>query len=297
MFLPINILVIFYVVIIQASPYVSNSTLPTRSAITKLGNNNSDSDAACPSKSLLDQATESNTDYILNMWHPCGCGNSGWTKVAHLNYSIQPCPHGTYRTNNTDPNTQQVITGCGIKYFEGSSLPLPMYGVRYSMVCGKIQAFGFGNAFSRSLLENPTIDDMYMEGVSLTHGPPGNRKHIWSFVAAFSELYRYKISSICRYTNTDISWPYQTPWFVGSDYFCDTNSRKLVHIKNFDRWYRQPDGLDVLWDGKGCGPTSSCCTFNNPPYFCKKLNYTTTEDIEMRFFLHVRVSFAEIYIK
>ena len=39
---------------------------------------------------------------------------------------------------------------------------------------------------------------------------------------------------------------------------------------------------DSLWDGAGCGPLNTCCTFNNPPWFYKELPEPTTDDIEMR---------------
>ncbi len=41
-------------------------------------------------------------------------------------------------------------------------------------------------------------------------------------------------------------------------------------------------GGDPLWDGAGCGPLNTCCTFNNPPWFYKELPAPTTDDIEMR---------------
>ncbi len=41
-------------------------------------------------------------------------------------------------------------------------------------------------------------------------------------------------------------------------------------------------GADPLWDGAGCGPTNTCCTFNNPPWFYKELLEPTMDDIEMR---------------
>ncbi len=41
-------------------------------------------------------------------------------------------------------------------------------------------------------------------------------------------------------------------------------------------------GDDPLWDGTGCGPLNTCCTFNNPPWFYKELPEPTTDDIEMR---------------
>ena len=42
-----------------------------------------------------------------------------------------------------------------------------------------------------------------------------------------------------------------------------------------------PNG-DPLWDGQGCGPTSSCCTFNSPPWFNVTLPFPTTDNIEVR---------------
>ena len=39
---------------------------------------------------------------------------------------------------------------------------------------------------------------------------------------------------------------------------------------------------DPLWDGQNCVVTSSCCEFNNPPWFTKTLNASTTDDIELR---------------
>ena len=43
---------------------------------------------------------------------------------------------------------------------------------------------------------------------------------------------------------------------------------------------------DPLWDGQGCGATS-CCELSyppgvTPPWFCKQLPQTTTDDIEVR---------------
>ena len=42
---------------------------------------------------------------------------------------------------------------------------------------------------------------------------------------------------------------------------------------------------DPLWDGQGCGATSSCelsyLPGVTPPWFCKQLPQTTTDDIEV----------------
>ena len=66
------------------------------------------------------------------------------------------------------------------------------------------------------------------------------------------------------------------PPFVAQNYFCETGITQWNGSNIF--W---PDG-DPLWDGQGCGPTSSCCTFNSPPWFNVQLSSPTTDDIEVR---------------
>ena len=65
------------------------------------------------------------------------------------------------------------------------------------------------------------------------------------------------------------------PSYVGTDYFCDTaTGRRFIHSQFYP--------ADPLWDGVGCGPLSTCCSFNNPPWFYKQLPQPTTDNIEMR---------------
>jgi hypothetical protein len=61
---------------------------------------------------------------------------------------------------------------------------------------------------------------------------------------------------------------------------------------------------DPLWDGQGCGPNSTCCTFNNPPWFCKQLPQSTNADLEVRLCSrnsarheNTPIELIEIYIK
>jgi len=68
------------------------------------------------------------------------------------------------------------------------------------------------------------------------------------------------------------------PSFVGQNYFCESG---LTQVGSLRHGYFWPDG-DPLWDGRGCGPTSSCCTFNSPPWFNVTLPSPTTDNIEVR---------------
>ena len=240
--------------------------------------------SVCPTKSLIQQEVETNLrlldDYHYN--RPCQCGGLGWNRVAFLNYSdsAQACPKTSYR-HYWEPSN---IAGCaGVKV----SLMLPVYRTKYSTVCGRILGIGYGLGFTFNLpndMKSATLDDIYLSGVSLTHRKPGNRKHIWSFVASWSEMFT-NTAGICPCINPQLEWPHMIPEYVGEDYFCDGSSGDV-------------GVYDILWDGVTCGPTNKCCLFNHPPFFCKVLGYETSEDIEMRlFYSHIGVSFAEIYVK
>ena len=66
---------------------------------------------------------------------------------------------------------------------------------------------------------------------------------------------------------------------MGQNYFCETGLTQWPGTGGI----LYPNG-DPLWDGQGCGPTSSCCTFNSPPWFNVQLSTLTTDDIEVRSF-------------
>jgi hypothetical protein len=117
------------------------------------------------------------------------------------------------------------------------------------------------------------IDDPYVDGVSLTYGSP--RHHIWTFANTLDE-YLYRYDSKCPCSNVFEQHPVSIPSFVGNDYFCETGVPSGQFFSN--TFYAD----NPLWDGQGCGPTSTCCTFNDPPWFCKQLPQSTNADLEVR---------------
>ncbi len=148
------------------------------------------------------------------------------------------------------------------------------HGVAYTQACGRIKAYQYGSTTAFVLYDvdnKKTIDSPYLDGISLTHGQ-SPRQHIWTFAGARDET--GSSNYYCPCTRPNITFTGSVPPFIGQDYFCDTASRDAVQIKFY------PD--DPLWDGQGCGGTSTCCEFNNPPWFCKQLPQPTTDDIELR---------------
>ena len=220
---------------------------------------------SCPSDYYwIQNGTGGATRVYCDMNRHCCNSTGGSMRVAYLNVTEQlECPAGF--TLITDP-----VTACGRVVGGGcTSIVYSTYGIGYSRVCGRIEAYQHGSPDS---FVGGSIDSQYLDGISITYGS-SPRKHIWTFAAARTEM-----DNACPCLRTDITSSTGTvpPSFVGSDYFCDTGTGNSGPIPNV----YFPD--NPLWDGQGCGPTSSCCSFNNPPWFCKELPQPTNDNIEVR---------------
>ena len=190
----------------------------------------------------------------------CGCNSTGgWARIAYLN---------TTDTSQQCPSAWRLITAprrlCGRSTNAAScnSAIFPSNGIQYSNICGRV--IGYQDQ-SPDGIHISNIDSHYLDGVSVTHGVPGSRQHIWSFVAGWT-------TDVCPcHSSVGI------PSFVGQDYFCETGN------DNAANWAGMFFADDPLWDGQDCGTSNACeCTLNSPPWFCKQLPQTTTDDIEVR---------------
>ena len=195
--------------------------------------------------------------------------------MANINMtdSSQSCPSEFSLTTRTEPPLRTCgrpasQTGCVSTSFQ-------VHGIEYSYVCGRVIGYqiGFPDAFHSSLTYREQLDSSYLSGVSITHGLP--RQHIWSFAGAVGEEYT-DVTTICPCTRSDTTSNAPPPTFIGQDYFCDTGFNGSIPSQGMFL------ADDPLWDGQGCGGTSTCCEFNNPPWFCKQLPQPTTDDIELR---------------
>ena len=232
----------------------------------------------------------------LSRYGACDCGSPGWIRAAYLNmsvlYPLPYCPSGWQlryyprscaRPLNADWNTCYPVT-------------FPVQGIQYSQVCGRIIGYQIGLTGAFIVSEGRTIDDRYVDGVSLTYGNP--RQHIWTFASAIDE-YPHFSDSKCRCSNVTERRPINIPSFVGNDYFCETGVPPGQRVASSLFYHNDP-----LWDGQTCGPTSTCCTFNKPPWFCKQLPQSTNADLEVRLcsaglasVTNTAVELIEIYVK
>ena len=219
------------------------------------------------------------------------CGGEGWRRVAYLDMTDPDttCPSGwQLGTRGSKKTCDRFSTGsltCDSVFF-------PVSGGAYTTVCGRIRAYQYSSTDAFESYHNEqatTIDEPYVSGVSLTHGSP--RQHIWTFAAGITEAYRNQEDACPCDDTVAIS----IPPFVGEDYFCESGD----HSGSGTWGGFHPD--DPLWDGAGCTSSSTCCSFNNPPYFTKQLPNPTTDDLEVRLCLldsdeDAPIEFIELYV-
>ena len=234
------------------------------------------------SRNLLRNATRE----VINQMHGSlfpECGPGSWRRVFYLNVSRsdQSCP-GQWNLMITPVRScAGVAELCHSAFNDGSN-------TAYSKVCGRIigEARDTTDAFNRILPGQNTIEENYVDGVSITHGAPGLRTHIWTLGAGI-----FNHNGIVGLTRPcDISDHVRAPLppaEVGNNYFCN-----------------RADGLDPLWTGESCMNDNPCCSFNSPPYFSVQLPEVTTNSIELRICSDqhqgdktVLVLFAEIYVQ
>ena len=101
-------------------------------------------------------------------------------------------------SNQQCPSNWNTITtsvrGCGRSTkttFACDSVFYPVNGRTYSSVCGRVIAYQEGVSYGFRHSDNE-IDIPNISGMSLTHGPPGSRHHIWSFIGAYHEIVQQK---------------------------------------------------------------------------------------------------------
>jgi len=296
-----KIFCIFFVVLVSISLGMTlrrKQVHPFRFRATALGV----SADTCSTQSTINEEVRKTKSFFQkkNWFRTCECGGPEWERVAYYDFSETECPsnftraYGSWNDISCQLNTNNKYGGCGFSYYF-SSLVFPVKQRPYSSVCGRIRGHGWGWGFRNAIICGNSLEDVYVSGVSLTHGVPGNRTHIWTFSATYVDGNSQFKAMICPCSNTNATWPRSIPEYVGPDYYCDSAAESKNGFTEEEN--------DPLWDGRGCGAVSSCCEFNNPPYFCKHLNYTTNDDIELRLFTSYNgyyiptLSLIELYIK
>ena len=198
----------------------------------------------------------------------CGNTTGGWTRVARINMSSPEgsCPSPLEAIASPQSCSRSEGAGCSSVYFS-------TFGVLFTQVCG--QAIGYqhhsADAFGGFGGLNMTIDDPYVDGLSITYDSPP-RRHLWTYVVGHSEAGTETVASAnCPCAAASGAQP---PSFVGDHYYCESANVGFSE----DQWYAN----DPLWDGDGCPSGNTCCDPPNLPWFNRMIDPPSTADIELR---------------
>ena len=146
------------------------------------------------------------------------CGDGLWCQVAYLNMTdpSQQCPPA-WREYNTSG-----VRACGRPASNNCPSTLFPTNQQYSRVCGRVIGYQVGtpDGFFPFHTVSATLDQGYMDGVSITHGEL-QRHHIWSYVAGHSqENIRHRVGN-CPCSPEEGSSP---PLWVGNNYYCESGN-------------------------------------------------------------------------
>ena len=135
-----------------------------------------------------------------------------WKLVGSLDMTdpTQQCPD-SWQTF-TSPRTS-----CGKKSGEYcDSLNITTSGASYQTVCGRFRGYqkGSPDAFHKFNASIPINIETYY---TVTYGAPGNRHHVFTYAAGYSELTQV-------YACPCTAAGYRAPSIVGSDYYCESGN-------------------------------------------------------------------------
>lgn len=200
-------------------------------------------------KELLEAGMTEDREYVITVGGVpitvyCDMTNGGWTRVVLVSPAegcidelplragegvCAPPPPPVGCDNSDDPRTTRLVL----------SVPLDSYsqirGTARGRQYGTADAFAFGG----------TIDQEYVDGVSITVGSP--REHVWTYAVGLFDNAGITDHQICP-CGDGRGTP--APAFVGTSYHCDSGNEYPFSL--LCEWH-----APTLWsDGGTCGPRS-----------------------------------------
>ncbi len=205
----------------------------------------------------------------------CNGMTGNWRRIAYLNAQDMrnfACPQWLQRrTDSLSCRHNKTIDGC-------TSVFYPTNNYSYTHICGRIRGSLSGSPdgfqyFGGKRRVGVTLEQNYVDGVSLTYGNP--RNHIWTLTASVNFRQDTDKCVVCQR---------QKPDYVSSHYSCE-----LVDSCQHSICY-----VNSLWDGDQCVGNGT---------FYRQLSQPTREDIEMRvcraqsrYDEDILITFVEIFV-
>ena len=216
--------------------------------------------------------TESNVSKSMYCYMEADkCGVRGMMRVANIDMTSP---------GETCPSPLTLYTANGKRLCGGStqrkcsSVTFSTFNYQYTHVCGRAVGFSYRQPCALYYSKPGTswyqpFDGAYVVGLSITHGAPGNRTHIWTYAAGYRESPSNHCNCPCA-KNPGTS----SPSYVGNHYYCESATQYTPQAQ----WYTN----NTLWDNQDCFPGSNCCNNPQAPWFVRELDDVTQDDVEIR---------------
>ena len=197
----------------------------------------------------------------------------GWTRIVEMDLTKgDECP-ATWRKIEVNDiymcRSPSDRKGCYIASFSTN-------GTQYTKIHGMVRGYqkGSTDAFKAYHSNNHTIDEPYVDGVSITLAT-APRTHVWTYASGLSS----GTNPDYRVYNCPCS-PVQgqdSPPFVAENYFCSSGNPNNNYV---DTTYYTDNSL---WDCNVCmDPRDTCCDYLGLPWFTREFCTAHKEDIEVR---------------
>ena len=219
------------------------------------------------------------------------CGVKGVMRVAHIDMkdTAVNCPKPLTQYNLD--SGRRLCGSANLTRTTCDSVIFPTHEFNYQHVCGRAVGFSYHHPCGFWYGET-SIEQSYVSGLSITHGLPGKRSHIWTYAGGFQERYFHFCNCPCAHRPGA-----RSPPFVCQDFHCDTATR-YPPPENIKQWFTN----NTLWDGENCYPGIRCCNNALAPWFRRTLQ-KTTDDIEVRWYViqhllrdRVGIELLELYV-
>ena len=199
------------------------------------------------------------------------CGDGFWYQLVSINMSTSDsqCPDGWAEENEGEVRAcgrGTVAASCQSAFLNSN------HEVEYTKVCGRAIGYQYGNPDAFRFGSEWTLDQIYVDGLSITLGVP--RQHLWTYAAAVREgPLNSHVSSNCPCASYA---GFPAPSYLGDNWYCESGNPE-----EFNPWPPTLLSNDLLWDDVDCEGTC-CSNGKSPPWFSVELPAPTDDYIEAR---------------